>query len=98
MIDLLKATPISTILYFTSQPWGSTIEDDKYFTDEELEDNFICFCAYSFSHMNLPRPTYTQFMIALHVSDKSHPHRMVWASRGLRQVFIQSDICSVEIS
>ena len=83
MIDFVTATPEETIKYFTQNKWGSIYDDDKYFRDEELEDNFIVFCTYAFAWQGLPRPTYNQYMIALHLYKKENQHRMVWASRGL---------------
>ena len=85
MIDFAIANPSDTVDYFTSQEWGRVISDDKFFKDEDIEDNFIVFCSYAFSHMELPRPTKAQYHIALHLCDETNHHRMVWASRGLRQ-------------
>lgn len=72
-----------TIQYFTQNKWGSVYDDDKYFKYQDLEDNFIVFCVYSFAHLKLPRPTLTQLMIARHLCGMSYHHKMVWASRGL---------------
>jgi len=83
MINFLTATPSKTVDYFTDVVWGKTYADDKYFADEDIEDNFIVFCTYAFAHQNLPRPSKAQYYIALHLCDKTNPHRMVWASRGL---------------
>ncbi len=83
MINFLTATPQETANYFTDVVWGRTYSDDKYFHDEELEDNFIVFCTYAFAHQNLPRPSKAQYSIALHLCDDTYPHKMVWASRGL---------------
>ncbi len=85
MMDFLTATPMETVEYFTQDEWSKVYPDDKYFRDEELEDNFIIFCTYAFAYQNLPRPSRAQYNIALHLLDESNPHRMVWASRGLRQ-------------
>ena len=83
MIDFLTATPQETVDYFTDCEWGKKYSDDKYFTDEELEDNFIVFVTYAFAYQNLPRPSKAQYSIALHLCDRANMHRMVWASRGL---------------
>ncbi len=83
MINFTDMSPLQTVNYFTRDEWGRHYEDDKYFKDADLEDNFIVFCTYAFAHMNLPRPTRAQYMIAVHLCDESNPHRMVWASRGL---------------
>ncbi len=83
MINFLTATPQETVDYLTDEVWGKIHSDDKYFRDEELEDNFIIFCTYAFAHQNLPRPSRAQYNIALHLCDEFNPHRMVWASRGL---------------
>lgn len=83
MIDFTKLSPQETVDYFTDCTWGKHYEDDKYFEDEELMDNFIVFFTYVFAWLNLPRPTKGQYAIALHLQDTSNPHRMVWASRGL---------------
>jgi len=83
VIDFQTATPLETVEYFTDCEWGKVYADDKYFSDADIEDNFIVFCTYAFAHQNLPRPSKAQYYIALHLSDKTNPHRMVWASRGL---------------
>ncbi len=85
MINFSNLSPQDTVKYFTETAWSRTYEDDKYFKDEHIEDNFIVFASYAFAHMNLPRPSIAQYNIALHLCDESNPHRMVWASRGLRQ-------------
>lgn len=66
-----------------SSEWGDVIEDDKYFTDEELYDNFIAFYCYCFAHQRLPAPSRAQLEIARFVSDREHRNRLVWAMRGL---------------
>lgn len=63
--------------------WGKTYEDDKYFDDADLEDHFILFYTYAFAHLNLPRPTRAQYEMALFISDRTNPHRMLMAMRGL---------------
>lgn len=83
MIDFCKLSPEETVEYFTNCDWGEHYEDDKYFEDAELMDNFIVFFTYVFAWLNLPRPTKGQYAIALWLQDSSNPHRMVWASRGL---------------
>jgi len=83
MIDFLTATLRETMQYFTNVPWGGHYEDDKYFSDEELEDNFIVFYTYTFAHLGLPRPSRAQYEMAIFVSDRSNPHRMMMAERGL---------------
>lgn len=76
-------TPQGTVDYFTKQPWGKKYEDDKYFDDEALEDNFIVFYTYAFAHLELPRPSRAQYEMAIFISDTSNPHRMIMAMRGL---------------
>jgi len=83
MIDFSTATLNETVDYFTTTRWGAIYEDDKYFKDAEIEDNFIVFCTYAFAYQRLPRPTKAQYNIALHLADKTNMHRMVFASRGL---------------
>jgi len=85
LIDFTKLSPEQTVDYFveTNPNWGQVIEDDKYFEDAELMDNFIVFFTYVFAYLNLPRPTRSQYSIALWLQNSSNPHRMVWASRGL---------------
>ncbi len=73
----------SFVDYFTETDWGRSYEDDKYFDDHVLEDNFIAFYTYAFSHLGLPRPSKAQYEMALFVSDRSNPHRMMMAERGL---------------
>ena len=63
--------------------WGSVIDDDKYYRFEDLEDNFLCFFVYAFSHLNLPAPTRAQLELARFISDRSNPHRLIMAMRGL---------------
>ena len=76
-------TPEGTVVYFTSVEWGEKYEDDKYFSDEALEDNFIVFYTHAFAYLGLPRPTRAQYEMAMFVSDTSNPHRMLMAERGL---------------
>jgi len=83
LIDFCKLSPQETVKYFTQDKWGKHYEDDKYFDEAELMDNFIVFFTYVFAWLNLPRPTKGQYAIALWLQDSSNPHRMVWASRGL---------------
>ena len=63
--------------------WGEINRDDKYYETHELEDNFICFYVYAFAHLGLPSPTRAQLELANFMSDRSNPHRMVMAMRGL---------------
>lgn len=63
--------------------WGKVNEDDKYWNDETLEDNFLCFYVYAYSHLNLPAPTQMQLEIANYISNRDHPHRLVWSPRGI---------------
>ncbi len=94
MINFSTIEPSETVEYFTKAKWGRTYEDDKYFKNAELEDNFIIFATYAFAHMNLPRPSKAQYYIALHLCDETKPHRMVWASRGLgKSIFSQLYVC-----
>jgi len=84
LIDFCRLSPEQTVKYFTEDiKWGQVYDDDKYFEDEELMDNFIVFFTYVFAWLRLPRPTKGQYAIALWLQDSSNPHRMVWASRGL---------------
>ena len=72
-----------TIKYFTQDAWGKVYEDDKYWDDETLFDNFIVFVCCVFAWLGLPRPTYNQLLLAKHISDTSNPFRMLIAMRGL---------------
>jgi len=85
MIDLRTASPYDTMMYFvnSNKEWGSVIEDDKYFDNEELEDNFLVFYVYAFAHLGLPRGTRAQLEMAKFISDRTIPHKMVMAMRGL---------------
>ncbi len=77
-------TPQGQVDYFCDVPeWGKHYADDKYFSNEELEDHFIVFYTYTYAHLNLPRPTRSQYEMALFVSDRSNPHRLLMAQRGL---------------
>lgn len=69
--------------YFCEPAWGRHYGDDKYFGNEELEDNFIVFYTYAYAYLNLPRPTRSQYEMALFVADRSNPHRLLMAQRGL---------------
>lgn len=71
------------INYFTNDNWGKVVEDDKYWDDEVLFDNFLVFYVHAFAWLNLPRPSYNQMIMAIHVSDESNPSRMLMAMRGL---------------
>jgi hypothetical protein len=71
------------IQYFTSKKWGGVIDDDKYWTDEELLDSFIIFYTYCFAHLGLPRPSEMQYHIAEYVADTNKSHRLVWSPRGI---------------
>ena len=79
----MSVLPLERIEYFTGTTWGRTYEDDKYFPDAQLEDDFIIFYTYAFAHLHLPRPTFAQYEMARYISDRSNPHRMVMAERGL---------------
>jgi len=63
--------------------WGEIFEDDKYWDDDLLLDNFLVFYVYTFAHLGLPAPTRMQLEIAQYVSNKNHPHRLVWSPRGI---------------
>ena len=76
-------TPEGQVDYFCSVDWGKVYEDDKYFEDAHLYDHFIVFYTYAFAHLNLPRPTRSQYEMALFIMNKENPHRMVMAMRGL---------------
>ena len=80
---LENLSPRETVEYFCSKPWGGKYEDDKYFDSELLEDNFIVFYTYAFAWLGLPRPSRAQYEMALFISDKSNPHRLLMAMRGL---------------
>ena len=82
-VPLAVMTPKAQVDYFTSVPWGSKYEDDKYFSDAMLEDHFIIFYTYTFAHLNLPRPSKAQYEMALFTMDRSNPHRLIMAERGL---------------
>ena len=69
--------------YFSSRKWGSVIEDDKYYPDELLEDNFLVFYVYAFAYLNLPAPTRAQLELANFICDRKNPHKMLMAMRGL---------------
>ena len=77
-------SPAGQVQYFTQNPWsGLVVEDDKYFDDNQLEDHFIVFYTYAFAQLNLPRPTRAQYEMALFMMDRTNPHRMIMAMRGL---------------
>ena len=82
-IPLSAMTNEGQVQYFTSEAWGGVYGDDKYFEDELLEDHFIVFYTYAFAHLGLPRPTRAQYEMALFTMDRTNPHRMIMAMRGL---------------
>ena len=63
--------------------WGAIIEDDKYWDDDDLMDNFFIFYVYTFAHLGLPAPTRMQLEIANYVANRDNPHRLVWSPRGI---------------
>jgi len=63
--------------------WGSVINDDKYYDDEDLYDSFFCFTHYAFAYLKLPAPSRAQIEIADFVSDRDNPHRIIMCLRGL---------------
>ena len=69
--------------FYTKPIWGRSYEDDKYYEDTVLEDNFLVFYTYTFAHLGLPRPSRAQYEMAKFVSDTSNPHRLLAAERGL---------------
>lgn len=69
--------------YFTNGEWGEVVDDDKYWDEDLLFENFIVFYVHAFAWLNLPRPTYNQLLMAKHVSDTSNKSRMLMALRGL---------------
>ena len=80
--------------FSTRGSWGEVNEDDKYYPDWLLEDRFIVFYVYAFAHLNLPAPTRAQLELAMFTSDRSNPHRMLMAMRGLSKS-LTSQIYSV---
>ena len=82
-IPLSAMTNEGQVDFFTSEAWGGVYGDDKYFEDEMLEDHFIVFYTYAFAHLGLPRPTRAQYEMALFTMDRTNPHRMIMAMRGL---------------
>ena len=82
-MPLNAMTPQGQVEFFTSEAWGGTYQDDKYFDDTILEDHFIVFYTYAFAFLGLPRPTKAQYEMALFTQDRSNPHRMIMAMRGL---------------
>ncbi len=79
-----SSTPTEeSIQYFTQNVWGIEVEDDKYWTSEELEDNWIIFYTYAYAHLGLPRPSTAQYRIAEFVGDRTNAKRLVWAMRGI---------------
>ena len=59
------------------------IEDDKYYPQEILEEDFLIFYRYAYAWLGLPEPTRAQIEMARFVSDTSNPHRMMMCLRGL---------------
>ena len=63
--------------------WGEVIEDDMYWDEEDLIDNFFIFYVYVFAHLGLPAPTRMQLEIANYIANRDNPHRLVWSPRGI---------------
>ena len=63
--------------------WGVVIEDDKYWDEEYLIDNFFVFYVYTFAHLGLPAPTRMQLEIANYIANRENPHRLIWSPRGI---------------
>ena len=78
-----KTSNEEAVEYFTSCEWGKIYEEDKYWDEEDLYDNFIIFYVYVYAYLNLPRPSRAQLEMALFVADRKNPHRMIMAMRGL---------------
>ena len=70
--------------------WGAIFEDDLYWEDELLMDNFLIFYVYTFAHLGLPAPTRMQLEIANYVSDRKNPHRLIWSPRGISKSLTSS--------
>ncbi len=84
-----------TLEYFAFRcEWGDVIEDDKYYEDDDLFDNFLVFYVYAFAYLNLPAPTRAQLEMAQFISDKNHPHRMLMALRGLSKSLTAQLYCA----
>jgi hypothetical protein len=70
--------------YFAGRhEWGKVVDDDKYWEDELLMDNFLVFYVHVFSYLELPAPSLAQLEMANFVSDKQNPHRMMMCLRGM---------------
>jgi len=65
------------------EKWGNVIADDKYWSDEDLMDNFFVFYVYTFAYLNLPAPTRMQLEIANYIANRDNAHRLVWSPRGI---------------
>lgn len=63
--------------------WGRVVEDDKYYSDEDLYDSFICFYHYCFAYLNLPSPSRGQIEMACHLDNQKSHSRMLQCLRGL---------------
>lgn len=83
MLPNKHTSAMDTVLYFANDKWGEVVEDDKYWEDDDLFENFIIFYVHAYAWLGLPRPTYNQLMMAVHVQDVSNPYRMLMAMRGL---------------
>ena len=67
MLPNRNTSPMDTVRYFSNDNWGAVIEDDKYWEDEDLFENFIIFYVHAFAWLGLPRPTLNQLLMAVHV-------------------------------
>jgi len=70
--------------YFAGRhEWGNVVEDDKYWDDDLLMDNFLVFYVHVFSYLDLPAPSLAQLEMAYFVSNTQNPHRMMMCLRGM---------------
>lgn len=75
------------------EKWGQLIEDDKYWDEELLLDNFLVFYVYAFAHLGLPAPSRMQLEIASYVANREHMHRLVWSPRGIAKSLTSEIYC-----
>jgi len=81
--NLKKASSKELVDLFAERTWGKIEPDDRFFSNELLQDQFVIFYVYAFAHMELPAPSKVQLEIAEFISDRKNPHRLVWAMRGI---------------
>jgi hypothetical protein len=79
--------------YVNRGKWGEVINDDRYYSDYELMDNFLAFYNYAFSYLELPAPSRAQLEMANFLFKGEGSHKMLMAMRGLSKSLTSQIFC-----